>query len=1046
VAVLAVLAGPPAVASAQSCDVRYTARDLPGATNLSLSAGEVWAGNVPFLTSVENTGRNDVLIETQGVQAGAAVVQSRLIAVDGQTAITNPIAFGTVRLLRFECGEYATVYDALDLMEELGGSAPQLVADAQAQAEAGVAQAQASATAIFDVSMEALAESAETTHEAAAAAWADFELQADQMMQAGSATLEDRFPELHAAMSATADYAVGVPASTVEAWQAQQDARLQAFHDFDEALGASATMAALQQVDPADHFPAFAALEGVSCPVDPAAFEYQAEALGRTVQPIRDAAAFVFPEKAVRPLMNDLSGVLGRMLQGPCDEIDAEALAGSVSRDLEELRRYFEEADRVLAQVDVRALSRGQEAFGDGVQDLAQTTRRLLQALIDQNQLEEAAKFRKAELDEAYERFAGMSDPLTYEGPGSARELAAGAEYWERRARQADPETLEAEADAVVEATVRYEAALKARESGWLQIVDEVSRWSKDAGDLAGLVPRLDIRVRGAEALVRTLGDVPTPVTPGESLGQLADCVGEAVGRLRNELVALTRIRDEILGLVADAIDRLGPPEGLDDQLQRAIDADLAWTAANRVHRDAVLAMAGQVGRVAGAVAGLTATLAGDAAAPQYMDGVEQSLEGVRTEADELADARARVDGAWRESGERGEEFAAEIGRLIDMLAPDVRFEAPVTDLTVIRQNLADELEAIGATNASIGECAGEVAGRTAAAVGDFAKGLDGYAQAVGFVLTEAGAALLSRELEAALAAHGENLHAQQAGLVRVGEALAGLGEYVSVLQAANEELNPVLVGADWGTLPDRMAAVEEAARDAGDAGTELRDAIADLMNVQGQVSRTADGVVAALLAWGGDAVFEGGEILVGSADAEAMAREAGEVGRLAGLWATAVAATPGRLAEQVGVDEELLQQGRELLAEMQTELGRIQQCTADGIAARATLGADSYAEDAVAQAMGSMADDAQTLFADLQTLLDPLSGGLPEVGTVLEAGDSLMERVYDVFNASVAEFDQSVAYFRDQASEAAQCVADGEGRMSDHAAAIQSLASATGN
>ena len=66
--------------------------------------------------------------------------------------------------------------------------------------------------------------------------------------------------------------------------------------------------------------------------------------------------------------------------------------------------------------------------------------------------------------------------------------------------------------------------------------------------------------------------------------------------------------------------------------------------------------------------------------------------------ADALAGARARVDAAWKLSADRARELDREIRVLVDMLTPDARFQAPVFDLEESRRNLADDLEAMGAT------------------------------------------------------------------------------------------------------------------------------------------------------------------------------------------------------------------------------------------------------------------------------------------------------------------------------------------------------------
>jgi hypothetical protein len=122
----------------------------------------------------------------------------------------------------------------------------------------------------------------------------------------------------------------------------------------------------------------------------------------------------VWPSAIADPLLDGLWGIAGRMARGHCDA-DLRSLAASLRADRAALQAYLTNAQRALQGMDVRALARGQEEFGSGVEALVRATERC----------EAAVRAREAgwvRIGDAWGRWARDAPASDWAGP-STREV-----------------------------------------------------------------------------------------------------------------------------------------------------------------------------------------------------------------------------------------------------------------------------------------------------------------------------------------------------------------------------------------------------------------------------------------------------------------------------------------------------------------------------------------------------------------------------------------------------------------------------------------------
>lgn len=1031
---LGALAAPTGVA-AQDCEVRYRAGTSNTWIFVSRNAGEVWTGTVNNLREIQNVGRNDFTVRTSG--ALGAIANNRLIAnVGGGTIVLPPNVFLGLQLTRITCHSYASVYDAGDYLAEFGTSAAALAADAAETAGEAVAQAQADAAALFNQGVEQLYTQANTLYTNANQSWKAFQ---DSVSSAGAqfpAAFAQAFPELQLAIDATADYTYGLPASTTALWTSHAQGVQQALMELDQSLGVSQTVNEIVSIDPAVAFPELTALQNTRCDVDPRPLErleQREEQLERMLMEMGEAAAALWPSEIADPFFRDLWAVAMRMAQGPC-QAEMAALARSLQRDRAAMLAFLRNADRALRGVDVRALVRGQEEFGTAIVELTNSTGRMIQLLVDQEQLEQAVEFRAVEVRQAEERLVG---PTPDSGPGGIQWLSP--DYWERRARQGDPDALAEDAQALVTATERYEAAVRARGEGWDRVTRGWEQWTRDAAALTGLVPRLRIGVRGVDELLAALSNPPMPTTPATAVREATDCVAAAVQRLRDEANELARISARLLAALVDSFQmpRLSPE--LLAQLQRTREAHERANAASRAVQEAFRALVTQVAEVNGDVVGLVGNLAQDPASPGYLTRVDGSLDDVGDGAADLVQRRALLERRWEIAVERAEERNQEVQRLIDMMLPD---EALREGLIRSRRELARDREAVRAAVQSVLACTGSLGRAATAAVTAHPTRLNAYVAQVGSIVADAAAAQVPPEVRAAM----DDALTAAAALLSAYQSVAGsaatVGGAAQTFATAFAAFAATQASLDMAALPDRVTSARNAAMALWESTNLLLQARGQLNGPQNTFVARLATLQMALTNAGRQSAWNAAGIAYNVLDLDLISDEHGKAQFLAERWAAAAVAMPTRVAALVGIDQNLVNTVTGMLSQMQTRLGQMNQCRAQGVSARNAVLAATLRSQAVAAATSGLQTEAQGVIDDLNSLLNPTQTLMGQLATIFNRASSLSDRIAGIGSEAVGDFNSLATTSVSGMNAAASCLQSGFNNVSGTAIQVQSLMS----
>jgi hypothetical protein len=1029
---LAALAAPTGLA-AQDCEIRYRAGGSNNWVFLPRNAGEVWTGTVNDLREIQNVGRNDFTVRTSGVLG--AIADNRLIAnVGGGTIVLPPAVFTGLQLTRITCHTYATVYDAGDYLTQFGTSAAQLVADAMVVAGDAVEDAQEDAAAAFNQSVQQLRTQANTIYTNTNQTWQAFQ---DSVASAGGqfpAAFAQAFPELQLAIDATVEYTYGLPASTTALWTSHAQGVQQALMELDQSLGVSQTVNEIVSIDPATAFPELAALQNTRCDLDPRPLERLAEReaqLERMLRELGAAAAALWPSEIADPFFRDLWAIAVRMAEGPC-QADMAALARSLQQDRAAMLAFLRNADRALRGVDVRALARGQEAFGQGIVALTNSTGQMMQLLLDQDQLEQAVEFRAVEVRQAEDRLVG---PRPQSGPAGIQWLSP--DYWERRARQGDPDALEADAQALVTATERYEAAVRARNDGWDRVTQGWAQWTQDAAALSGLVPQLRISVQGVDALLAALANPPVPTTPAAALREALDCVSEGLRRLRAEALELSRISARLLGALVEAFQMPQLPPELAQQLERTLQAHQAAMGANRAVLQSMQSLARGIASVNGEVVGLVGDLASDPAASNYLTRVDASLQDVREGAEELVDRRAQLDRNWSRAMDLNAERDRQVMALVDLMVPH---EAARGALIGMIDELRQDVQAVQAGVQSALVCAGTLGQATTTALSAHPARLSAYVTQVGTIVAEAAGALVPPEVRVAL----DDALAAASALVSAYQSVAGsaatVGARAQTFTVAHAALMAAISSQDLAILPERVTAARNSAMALWEQSNTLLQARGQLNGPQNTFVARLASLQVAMTNAGLQAAWNGAGIAYNVLDLDLISDEQAKAQFVAERWGNAAVAMPTRMAALVGIDQNLVNTVNGMLQNMQNRLGQMNQCLSQGQAARTALLASSLHSQAVASATQGLQTEAQGVINDLNSLLNPTQTLMGQLATIFNRAASLSEWVSGIGSQAVSDFNTLASTSINGVNSAATCLQSGYNNVNANAMQVQSM------
>jgi len=1031
----------PLLASAQDCDVRYRLGSSQIWITQSLESGESWTGTANNLNQLQNVGRNDAVVRTSG--ALGALADNRLIAAPGGSTVVLPPAIWTgLQLQRIDCQPHATVYDAGDFLEALGTSAAALAAQALADARKGAEDARDEALALVGSGMESLANQSATRHAEALAAWQSF--QADAASAAGEmvVVMEQHFPELHLAVTASGEYAYGLPAATTALWRSHVQGTLEALQELDAQLGVSTAVDQILAVELAVSFPEAHAMATTPCRLDPAPFDRlgnRTAEIGQRLQELASALAeALWPAALADPLLAQLRASTQRLAQGPC-EADLDALAASMRADRQAVASYLRNAQTALAAVDARALARGQETFATALQSLSTRTGTVLQLALEQERLDQAAEFRATELRQASQRLVG----------GTGRQEGVGwlsPEYWDRRARQGDPDELADDVQAVEDATARYDAAIQAREANWTRLASAWDTWRSEAVELSALVPRLQVTVRGTDELLRALASPPELRTAQRALAEASACLREGLSRVREEAQAIRALSAELLGVVVASLQLPTLSPELAARLEAAQQAFQAGTAAQVAEAAARAQFAAAATAAFVEVAALQLSLVDMTGGPDaYRTRAMTRLDQVEAAMRQMWAAREVQQTASAERRDALTALATALAGLVDAGRAERRAEEGISRLADALNTLEGDRAAVAAGVESLQRCTDQRAEELSTLVAATPGRLNSYLAEVAGIALSAAAAQVPPEVRAAL----DEALAQGNALV---EAHGIFGSQALALGVRAQQAHTAHLTATASVLPFPQTDAPARVQGAHDAHAAFWTESLVLLQARGQINAaqgpfltSLGALTSALQSAGLDAASSGAGIAFSALDLDLISDEYVRAQFLAERWGAAYTTFPARLAafgaSALPAPVTQIASGVNAnLASMQTHLTALQGCVAQGLQSRAPLQNPTHILTAGTQAVSGFQTQAQGVMTDLGSLLNPTAILAGQAPTIFEAASTLQSRLNAMSSAGRSTFLELTAEARGQAQVAASCVQSRSGTIQVLANQVNSL------
>jgi hypothetical protein len=996
-------------------------------TEVSLSAGESKQLDANYLREALNLGGNDLAIR---VFLGGSGTEHVLIDVDGSTLVLPPIPFAIPQLASVECLTFATVSGATNLLNTLGTSASQVVADATEDARQAAESARAEALQLFDTAQ-------------AAGWWEDLEpmaggLQArwDSIMAAlpdasgsGPVTLGAHFPELAAAMDATSQFSPDLEAATAAARGRLNELR----SDLDALHGtyASSALNAITSIELPRDFPEIQAMLDHRCTITggPAAVSGTLADGWHFSVDLRDAVQVLATELRTLDEKYDVAGKLGALAAIPT-AFD-QALAAS------EQEGWCDDAESQLeAAADV-----DRTAWADWSRRHAQALTALRGGFVRPDE--------RARLGALEEAVAAREDDYR-----RARAERARARDGYRLARtvQRDPSSTAQERHQAARTVRAYNSLRTQEHRARLQYLRAHAAHGQYAQTLAAK--------RGTGREIQAYRDVlrrrPAPTTgrtaieaalqcaeDSERLWGLAfDGLGAAIEAA--EAAAASTIPADVkaqLGVTAAAADAYATVlvrhasevvsvKNAQERLQARMD-ELAAVGGERVENDRTSA-------------GTTA-VSGSIGSPVSKIGevLKNAVVGLR----EFVTGSAAYLTDWEGSAKERTDFLRETAELTSVIEGNARgLQDDVTGV-VGRLAVVPAVDAAGAVVTSTGECASSMSALAAEAENT----LQARAEALEAALLAAAEATVPPEVMAALeevmasaADAAEDLAAlEKAGLAGLGQIVSVVATVISFLETVGfpeVNLTPIpLVGSapvPYPMMSDPTPSLDKLLAQA--AGLESdRSAF----HKAGENAVTSHGQLVQDLAALGEALSSAGrafeqdaaELSAPGPAPDFATKQAAAMQALGIAWAAAVTSLPVRVpaAAAIVLRMEVEQKAatiQQSLQQIATAAAAYQQCLATGTDATRTLADAQLLEQVVTSSVADIENVASDVLDDLSDLLDPVSflddltdvtANVPEV---LAAGEDLVEALEEVGDHASQAFLSQTAATRTAAQTAGQC------------------------
>lgn len=1023
-----ILFGAAELLHAQECRIEYTwvegnwPNQVEKSNIVTVQPGQNQTVNQMHITQIVNNGRNDAIIRTRN-NANNAPADYHTINNGNQTIWLPLPNFSGTRLDRVTCLSYATVNDANDLISEFGGSAQNLINNAQTAATQGAQLAKNTMIDLVNVTTyENLQQQFGQNRQVMEQKWEQLQQLAADGANVGDLLLSQHFPELHEAIEATASLNINLPSRMMQNHQ-QNVQRLETrLHEMDGKYQVSSNINAFASIDLEDQFPELFALGSYQCEIDMGLFDQFSGEFSRFFFALQNMLAGYIPESGL-PVFNftadEINQLTGIFAPPPClnELIEYNQL---VVRDLHQFMDFVTDIQSNLSGWQAEWFVRGNESVYQDSRNLLESSGRLMQLLQRQRELEQAATDAREEMDESYARLERSYGRFSHAGEALPT-------FIDQLLNPRDAEQIQQDANEHQAAVERYQRTLAARDSGWQNIGREADGWSRDAASLASSVSRLRLNFTLVTDFSGLMGRPVELNFPAETIRLVQSCIisaNQSAGTALNIFSgAFERYFSELNALIQSMIP---------DELYAALELRqslIAQVEAGINARTELARSAAELGRsyvqLGGAYTDLGLVLAQNPLDPGYISMVDSKVENLSEQASQISQRYASFD-------QERANAAPELSILLNVVT-EVRaslelhrggLHGDLVELLNLSISLESMLRGMNDMSDTAKQCISDQLTLVQQALNIFPLRMEAFMKMTG----ELAMNLVPEEVKLHL---GNLIGLTGDQISNYAELAQAYAEYQNLRQ---QTFVPAQQAALNALIPVPQADVESKLQDLMQAFETMYAQIDLMKSVTDNITNTDQQAVqelAQLTAW---SINQGNEIQKDVAelvhivfDASTILSDLNQASGVYPLWADAINMTPqhvsGLLANEIAQRlEPLRSQVEQALQQLTTQTTAAISCTADAIQSRTTI-ANQSVNTATTQATSGITSTAHSVFSNLQSLLNPNANVLNTVQQVITAGKSLMQDVQQSASAGQSVFESLMSTPYQQMQQAITCV-----------------------
>lgn len=988
------------------------------------------------ITKIENTGRNDLMVRTRHSNGNTDEYHT---INNGNQTIWFPLPnFSGTSLHQVRCLSYSTIHDTNDLISDFGGSAQNLINEAQSAAQQGAENVRDNIIALVnEANYQNFQQQVGQAQQEMAQQWEELQQTAAENADIGELVLSEHFPELHEAIQATTSLNVNIPEAVLQTHEQNLENIQIKLQEMDQKYEVSSNISTFANIDLRDYFPELFAIEEYQCTINTDLLDQFENEFNRFLTDFGQLMEVLISE-ADLPVFGFTARETDQLrrlqIYPPClDEM--EKANQTIVEDLNRFLDFVTAIRDNLNGWDVRWFARGNEAVYEDSRKLLESSERLIRLLVRQRQLEHNTTQAKEEMDESYEQ-------LQY-GYGRSENLNA-VDMTEHIIdvviNPRDSEKIQQDLDNHQTAVERYERALNARELGWQNLQREAVTWTDSAASLANALTRLRLDVRVITDFNRLMDRPLTLEFPAESLRLAQSCITTTNKNFTTILNIFSNAFERYLADWRDKMQFAVPDEFyLALRLHYEIFAEIhANLNAQAEFAASAVTLSGSYLQLAEAYHDLGILLIQDPTNPHFITLIENRLETVSDRAQDVSSDSNSFNQAWANASPNIDailnatiEFKTTLESRLT-LRPEFR-ELFNTLLTIesIQNGLVDMSE-------SVNTC---VSGKL-----DLVKeATDTFPQrSQAFIDLISGMALdtVPDEIKESIA----NLvmltdmqisnYADLRSWEVVEEELANGQSFVMATAFAPLDFvqfhNDFIFALIPIPQPDAMPKLESLVQSFDDMvieTQELRAVIENIIETDQMAAQELQTLAMYARTQHEEMSKDMAELQWIVFDGSPIASEIEKMQDVAALWIVAGIETAERITGLGnGVSElalrlaDLRPQVEQAMQNLGSQTAAAISCASEAIQARSGI-ANQSINTAVTQATADISLEANSVFYDLQNLLNPTSNLLSSVQQVIDAGQNLIQEVQQSASAGQSTFENLVAGSYQQMQNAISCV-----------------------